>query len=387
MSDSRRLSIGIASHSNFGGSVVVATELGMALAERGHEVHYFSSQVPPRLDVNAPLITFHQVKSPEHPLFPSGEQAIALSSKIIEVAHSARLDVMHVHYGIPHAISAFLAQQVLGERAPRVVTTLHGTDVLTLGVDPAFFTTLRHAIVQSDAVTVPSQYLKGMAEKNFAWPSSRGSIQVIGNSVDVHRFRPVAAKNWERLAALLPNASFTPMPKVLTHNSNFRPLKRIDDVVKVFAKVRAQVPAVLLLIGDGPERAAITQQVASLGLTDSVSFVGEQDDVQWLLQSSDVFILPSQTESFGLAALEALSCGVPVVATSTGGLPELIKDGVTGSLHRVGDAGAMASSVTRLFTDEGLRARWSAAARASVEEKWQRGPMVDRYEAVYRSTR
>ena len=379
-------SIGIACHSNFGGSVVVATELGMALAERGHQVHVFGAQVPPRLDVKAPGVRFHQVTSPRHPLFPTGEYALAMASKIAQVASSDGLEVMHVHYGIPHATSAMLARQMLGgDTAFSIVTTLHGTDVLTLGIDPAFYGVLRHSVLQSDAVTVPSRYLKVMAEQNFAWPREKAPIEVIANSVDVKRFRPTAIKDWERLAALFPRASFSPMPKVLVHNSNFRALKKTDDVVRVFARVKEQVPCVLVLIGDGPERQATEALVAALSLTDSVCVLGEQSDVPWLLQSSDVFILPSETESFGLAALEAVSCGVPVVATAVGGLPELIEDGVTGFLHPVGDVEAMASSVAALFTDEVMHARLSTAARASVEKTWQRGPMVDRYEALYRS--
>ena len=378
-------SIGIACHSNFGGSVVVATELGMSLAERGHQVHVFGADVPPRLDVKAQGVTFHQVTSPLHPLFPTGEYALALASKIAQVASSEGLEVMHVHYGIPHATSAMLARQMLGGHAFNIVTTLHGTDVLTLGIDPAFYGVLRHSVLQSDAVTVPSAYLKAMAEQNFAWPRSKAPIEVIANSVDVKRFRPTATKDWERLAALFPRASFSPMPRVMVHNSNFRALKKTDDVVRVFARVKEHVPCVLVLIGDGPERKATEALVAELKLTDSVCVLGEQSDVPWLLQSSDVFILPSETESFGLAALEALSCGVPVVATAVGGLPELIADGVTGYLHPVGDVEAMARSVVTVLRDDELHARLAAAARASVEKTWQRGPMVDRYEALYRS--
>ncbi len=375
--------IGIACHSNFGGSVVVATELAMALAERAHQVHVFAAEVPPRFDANAKGITFHPVKSPQHPLFPTGEYTLALASSIADVGARTRLDVMHVHYGIPHATSAVLARQMLGSL--KIVTTLHGTDVLTLGLEPAFHSVLRHSILQSDAVTVPSRYLKVMAEKNFAWPSGKAPVRVVGNSVDVQRFRPAATKDWERLAALFPRAPFSPMPKVLVHNSNFRALKRVDDVVRVFDAVHRQVASVLLLIGDGPERAGTEALIAQLGLTDSVCMLGEQSDVPWLLQSSDVFILPSETESFGLAALEALACGVPVVATNVGGFSELVNDGVTGHLHAVGDVEAMAGSVVALFRDDAMRARFSAAARREVEQRWQRGPMIDQYEAVYRS--
>jgi N-acetyl-alpha-D-glucosaminyl L-malate synthase BshA len=377
--------IGIACHSSFGGSVVVATELSNVLAERGHQVHVFAAEAPPRLELRAKGISFHQIKSPLHPLFPSGEYALALASQIAQVAHAAGLEVMHVHYGIPHATSAMLAQQMLGRRALKTVTTLHGTDVLTLGLDPAFFGVLRHSILHCDAVTVPSAYLKVMAEQNFSWPRDKAPIEVIANSVDVKRFRPAPTKDWERLASLFPAASFSPMPKVLIHNSNFRSLKRTDEVVRIFARVSEQVPSLLVFIGDGPDRAETQALVAQLKLERSVCFMGEQADVPWLLQSSDVFILPSETESFGLAALEALSCGVPVVATAVGGLPELISDATTGFLHAVGEVEAMSRSVVKLLRDDGLRAQFAAAARARVEQTWQRGPMVDRYEALYRS--
>ena len=380
-----KLRIGMVCHSNFGGSVVVATELAMSLSERGHELHVFAADVPPRLDTNRPGITFHQVASPLHPLFPTGEYALALASTLTEAARKTRLDVLHVHYGIPHATSAMLAKQMLGLSGPKVVTTLHGTDVLTLGMEPSFHVVLRHSILQADAVTVPSRYLKAMTERNFAWPASAPVIQVVGNSVDAQRFKPAATKDWERLAALFPRASFSPMPKVLIHNSNFRSLKRTEDVVRVFARAKEQVPAILVLVGDGPERAPTEALIAKLALSDSVCLLGERADVPWLLQSSDVFVLPSETESYGLAALEALSCGVPVVATSVGGLPELIADGSTGFLHDVGDIEAMSRSVVNVLRDDSLRARLGANARRAVEQTWQRGPMVDRYEAVYRS--
>lgn len=377
--------IGIACHSHFGGSVVVATELALALGERGHSVHVFAAQVPPRLAPHAQGITFHQVESPVHPLFPAGEYALALASKIVEVCRAAALEIVHVHYGIPHATSAVLARQILGSGTLKLVSTLHGTDVLTLGMEPAFFEVLRYSIMQSDAVTVPSQYLKRMTEQRFAWPTEARPIQVIANSVDAQRFHPTPAKDWERLAALLPSASFSPLPKVLVHNSNFRALKRTEDVIRVFAAVRAQVASVLVLMGDGPTRAATMALSQQLGLTEWVAFVGEQTEVPWLLQSSDVFLLPSEIESFGLAALEALSCGVPVVATSVGGLPELVQDGVTGFLHSMGDIEGLARSVVRLFRDDAMHGRLSAAARRDAEQTWQREPMVDRYESLYRS--
>ncbi len=378
------LRVGLACHAQFGGSVVVATELAIALAERGHEVHVFASDVPPRLDVRAPRVHFHAVQTPPHPLFPSGEYGLALASKITDVARAAPFDVMHVHYGIPHATSAFLAKTMLAAEHSRlrVVVTLHGTDVMTLGVDPAFHPVLRHSVLQADAVTVPSKYLKHLAEANFAWPADHPRIHVVGNSVDTRRFHAATDATPDGVRSLFGHGPG--QRKVLVHNSNFRALKRTEDVVRVFAQVRQQVPALLLFIGDGPTRPATEALANQFGLGDVTRFVGSRSDIAPLLQMSDVFMMPSEAESFGLAALEALACGVPVVATRVGGLPELLTDGVTGFLHDVGDVDGMSRSVVKLLQNDDVRRQFSTAARADVEARWRREPMVDQYEAVYR---
>lgn len=356
------LRIGLVCHSSLGGSGVIATELGLALARRGHDVHFFSAGTPPRLEAGTPNVTLHTVHTPTHALFPGGEYALALASKLAEVSAARQLDVLHVHYAIPHATSAYLARAMLGAKAPKLVTTLHGTDVLTLGVDPSLHPVLRHSICASDALTVPTRYLSDEVTRAFA-PAQ--SAEVIGNFVDTAHFAPATK----------------PATPTLIHNSSFRPLKRVDDVVRVFAKVHAKLPAAkLVLIGDGPMRPHI--EALSQGLP--VHFAGELPDVVSALQGSSVFLFPSETESFGLAALEAMSCGLPVIASRTGGLPELIDDGVTGFLQSVGDVSGMADRALALLTDDALWSRLSAAAREAAVTRWQQNGKVDLYEATYR---
>lgn len=349
------MKLGLVCHASLGGSGVIASELGAALHARGHDVCFIGADAPPRLH-GAKL---HRVETPVHALFPGGEYALALASKLAEVGRD--LDVLHVHYAIPHAVSAHLARQLLGARAPKLVVTLHGTDVLTLGADPALQPVLKLGVQSADAVTTPTRYLAAEAKQTFGVEP-----RVIGNFVDTARFRPAAGKRPGR---------------ALVHNSNFRPLKRVGDAVRIYAQVRRTLPdATLTLIGDGPERPAVEGLAAELGVP--VTFTGEQLDVVPLLQAADVFLFPSETESFGLAALEALACGLPVIASRTGGLPELIDDGVTGALLPVGDVAGMAAKAIALLQQPGDA---HAAARAAAETKWQPGPQIDRYEQLYRS--
>ncbi|MBK7863687.1 MAG: N-acetyl-alpha-D-glucosaminyl L-malate synthase BshA [Archangiaceae bacterium] len=344
--------IGLVCHATLGGSGVIATELGEVLARRGHEVHFFCASRPPRLRAG----TLHEVRAPRHELFPGGEYALALASALAE--HAAQLDVVHVHYAIPHATSAWLMRQLIGAKAPQVVTTVHGTDVLTLGADPALQPVVKGSLSASAAVTAPTRYLAAEAKRVFGVDA-----QVIGNFVDTAHFTPGKPT------------------RTLLHGSNFRPLKRVGDVVRIFERVLKQVDARLVMVGDGPERAAVEAQAKGLPVT----FVGEQADVAPLLREGAVFLFPSETESFGLAALEALACGVPVIASRTGGLPELIDDGVNGWLRPVGDVDGMAGRAVALLTDPDLHTRMSAAARESALQRWQPGPQVDRYEALYRA--
>jgi N-acetyl-alpha-D-glucosaminyl L-malate synthase BshA len=358
--------IGLTCHANFGGSGVIATELGLALAERGHDVHVVTAHAPPRLR-EATHVTLHVVESPTHPLFPHGEYALALASKLAEVCRTHALEVLHVHYAIPLATSALLACQLLGEDAPRLVTTVHGTDVLTLGQDPAFKPLVRQALLGSDLVTAPSRFLAQAAERDFALAGK--SVEVVSNFVDTRRFAPKAAP---------------PARPVLAHNSNFRSIKRMQDVVRIFERVRAEVACELVLLGDGPERPPLEAFIRERGLGPHVHLLGEQRDVAHVLQESSVFLLPSEVESFGLAAAEAMSCGVPVVASAVGGLPEVIEHGKTGFLHPVGEVEAMAASAVQLLRDGGLHRSMSEAARAACLARFQPGPLVNAWEAHYR---
>jgi L-malate glycosyltransferase len=366
-----RLAIGIACFSTFGGSGVVASEVAMSLARRGHRVHVFSDDPPGRLDRSRAGVFFHRVEAPAYPQLGHDLYTLALAAKIIEIARDGGLDVLHAHYALPHAVSAELARQVLasetGVPGPRVVTTLHGTDTTLVGIDPGFLPLTRFSIVGSDAVTVPSTWLAEITRRNLSLPSTL-AIDIIPNFVDTDRFSP---------------APGAPSP-VVVHVSNFRPLKRVEDVVGVFARVRAARPARLRLVGDGPVRASVEALVRQLGLAADVDFLGERDDLPTLLRDAAVFLLPSETESFGLAALEALACGVPVVASRVGGVPEVVPDGEVGFLHAVGDCDAMAASVGRLLDEAPLRARLGTAARAHALTGFRVEPAVDRYEAVYR---
>ena len=372
------LRIGIACFSTFGGSGVVATEVGMALGRRGHRVCFLSDKMPVRLGRACTNVTFRAVESLDYPLLAERSYVLTLASKMIEVARAEELDLLHQHYAIPHAVSAYLARQVLGASSPKIVTTLHGTDVSLVGSDPRFQPLTQLVVRSSDAITAPSRWLAETAHQELDLPGDM-PIEVIPNFVDAEQFRPLAVEGGR---AILPGD--TGRPRVITHVSNFRPLKRVEDVVRVFAAVRSEIPSRLDLVGDGPDRERIQVLVASLGLRDHVRFWGEQGDLIAILQQSDVFLLPSQTESFGLAALEAMACGVPVVASDVGGVSEVVADGETGFLAAAGDVGSLARHVRRLLTDEELRRRMSHSARHLAESQFRLTPAVDRYEAIYR---
>jgi N-acetyl-alpha-D-glucosaminyl L-malate synthase BshA len=377
----RPLRVGIVCYPTFGGSGVVATEVGLALAARGCRVHVLSYEVPSRLDHFVENVVFHEVTTPSYPLLEHSPYTLALASKIVEVTRYEGLDVLHVHYAVPHATSAYLARQILGRDAPRIVTTLHGTDITLVGSDPSFLPITRFSILASDGVTTPSAYLRDATHDLLDVPPSTG-IEVIPNFVDTARFAPTPRRT---LAEVHPLPAAAGDAAVLTHVSNFRPLKRVDDVIRVFAEVhrRAGRPVVLLLVGDGPERSRAEALVRQLGLGASVAFLGKMLSFVEILQASDVFLLPSESESFGLAALEALSCGVPVVASHVGGLPEVVTDGEVGYLAPVGDVATMADRVLRLLGDRTLHRRLSDAARARAVAHYQITPAVDRYQAFY----
>ena len=377
MSTSERpLRIGIVCFSTFGGSGVIASEIGLCLASRGHRVHVFSDDRPSRLGDETRNLFFHPVELRTYPQLKDSPYALGLTSAIVDVCQRERLDVVHAHYAIPHAISAYLARQVLLPHAPVVVTTLHGTDITLVGNDPSFLPLTRFSIMASDAVTTPSTWLREATYQNLDVPRTV-PIEVIANFVDTERFSPGPA----------PAHRPPERPFVLLHVSNFRPLKRVEDTVHTLAEVRRRLPGVnvtLRLVGDGPERERIHALVRTLNLGEHVHFLGERIDLPAVYRESDVFLLPSQTESFGLAALEALACGVPVVASRVGGIPEVVIDGEVGLLAELGDTVQMGAHVARLLTDDGMRARIARAARQRVETHFQLEPMVNRYEALYR---
>jgi N-acetyl-alpha-D-glucosaminyl L-malate synthase BshA len=365
--------IGIACWPTYGGSGAVATELGIALADHGHKVHFITYAPPVRLDVLRRDIVFHEVSVSAYPLFRFPPYDLALASKMAEVTEEHGLDLLHVHYAIPHAAAALTARELLGGKGPKIVVTLHGTDITIVGTDPAYRRTTRHAIEHSDGVTAVSQWLVDETIKVF---QPRRPMRRIPNFVDLDRFRPGCTEGFHgRLA--------DPGEAVLMHVSNFRPVKRVLDVVRVFAKVRAARPARLVLVGDGPDRAAAEDEARRLGVASRVAFLGERTEIEKLLAAADLFLLPSESESFGLAALEAMACGVPVVATRTGGIPELVEDGLSGVLAATGDVDGMAKAALALLADPaGLkRAREAARARAS---QFDRKDVVALYEDYYR---
>lgn len=371
-----KLRIGMVCFSTFGGSGVVATSIGMALGQRGHHVFFLSDKLPARLSAECPNVTYHPIDPLDHPLLAEHSYGMALTSKMLEIANLAKLDLFHLHYAFPHAVSAFLARQVLTPNAPKIVTTLHGTDVSVVGSNPKYKPLSRFVVEGSDAITAPSQWLAECAYEGMGL-SRNVPIEVIPNFVDSNLFKPQI----DLEAAPLGEPSRI---RVLTHVSNFRPLKRIEDVVRIFAAIHAQMPSRLDLIGDGPDRPKGEQLATSLGLRDHVRFWGERTDLITLLQGSDLFLLPSDNESFGLAALEAMACSVPVLASNVGGLPEVVEHGKTGYLSEVGDISAMANYAQQLLYNEPLRRKMAAEARRVAVTKFQLDPAVDRYEAIYK---
>ena len=372
------MNIGIICYASVGGSGIIATELGKVLASRGHHVHVISSETPVRLGDYQPGLSFHRVETPSYPLFREPQYVLSLANKVVQVSREERLDVVHAHYAIPHATAAYLARQILASTSPvgvpRVITTLHGTDITLLGSDRSYSETVAFCIQQSDGVTAVSESLKNDTIRELGVTRE---IRMIPNFLDcaVNRRRDVGPLR----AQLAP-----PGYKVLIHVSNFRPVKRVKEVVEIFTRVREQLPARLLMVGDGPDLADASRLARSLGVAEDVQFLGEQDQVVPLLSAADVFLLPSAQESFGLAALEAMACEVPVVASRIGGLPELVEDGVSGFLHDPDDLAGMARSAMKLLTDEALHRRAAEAARRAARERYCDSKIVPLYEAYYR---
>jgi N-acetyl-alpha-D-glucosaminyl L-malate synthase BshA len=367
--------IGITCWSHFGGSGVVATELGVALAQRGYDVHFIAHRLPFRLRTFASNVFFHEAAPASYPVFDQAPLNLALTTKMVEVAENYDLDLLHVHYAMPFAASAYLARQLIRPRSLGVVTTLHGTDITVIGMEPAFFRVTQFSIQSSDRVTAVSRFLKERAEESFGITRP---IEVIYNFVDPRVFAP-RKRGTLRLAP--------PQTKVIMHASNFRPVKNIPAVIQIFSEVRRRVPAKLVMVGDGPEKAGAEHLARELGVQRDVLFLGNQDMMEELLPLADVFLLPSSSESFGLVALEAMSAEVPVVASDIGGLPEVIEHRKTGFLHDPGDITGFTDSVLRLLTSEPLRRRMGRLGRRVARDRFSVDEMVDRYIKVYDSLR
>ncbi len=382
------MTIGITCYPTFGGSGVVATELGKALAARGHTVHFIAYALPLRLEHMVENVFFHEVRVNTYPLFEYPPYALALASKMIDVAQHEGLDLLHVHYAIPHATSAVLARDILrgkGLSIP-VVTTLHGTDITLVGKDPGFKPVVEHAIDTSDGVTAVSDWLRQETLDSFDVASP---IEVIPNFVDTDRFRRQPKDHFKR--AIAPDGE-----RLLAHVSNFRKVKRAPDAVEVFARLHARGAwpsghprhgqpggVKLLMVGDGPDRAASEAAARAAGVWADVRFIGKQEPVEEILSIADLFLMPSASETFGLAALEAMACGVPVVSSDVGGLPELNVDGVTGFLRPIADVDGMTEAARAILTTPDLHARMATAARARAVEQFDIDRIVPRYEAHY----
>ncbi|MCE2847076.1 MAG: N-acetyl-alpha-D-glucosaminyl L-malate synthase BshA [Sphingobacteriales bacterium] len=366
--------IGIVCYPTFGGSGVVATELGKALAGNGHRIHFITYSQPVRLDFFSENISYHEVTIAKYPLFDYIPYETALTSKLVDVAMFEGLDILHVHYAIPHASVAYMAKQILATKGIRlpVVTTLHGTDITLVGKDSSYEPVVTFAINHSDGVTAVSDSLRQDTYTNF--PITK-PVEVIPNFIDLQRFSRRPKDHFRK--AIAPDGE-----RLIVHTSNFRKVKRVQDVVEVFNRVRKEIPAKLLLIGDGPERHHIEQLCRDLGLCDDIRFLGKQELIEEVLSISDLFIMPSETESFGLAALEAMACQVPVISSNAGGIPELNIQGVTGYMSPVGDVEDMAANALRILkSDDTLKTFKSAALQRASEFDIKR--ILPLYEAYY----
>jgi N-acetyl-alpha-D-glucosaminyl L-malate synthase BshA len=344
------MKIAIVCYPTYGGSGVVATELGKFLALRGHEVHFVSYAIPSRLSVFIDNIFYHEVEMYNYPLFEFPLYSIALASKLVEVVKFNEIDLIHAHYAIPHATSAYLAREIVKSELDckkdiKVVTTLHGTDITLIGLEPSFLNTMKFSIEQSDGVTAVSNFLKDKTKSAY---NIRKEIEVIPNFIDTKKYCRSESEELTNVKKHISPAG----EKIITHTSNFRPLKRVQDVIKIFNGIKKKVPSKLMLIGDGPERSDCERLTRELGISDDVKFMGKQDSIPDLLSISDLFLLPSQSESFGLAALEAMSCSVPVISSSIGGLPELNLHGETGYIAEMGDIDRMAKYSIEILSDE-----------------------------------
>ena len=360
--------IGITCYPTYGGSGIVATELGMELAHRGHEVHFISYANPIRLDPDTPRIYYHEVEVSTYPLFLYPPYSLALASRMAEVAEQYQLDLLHVHYAIPHSISALLAQQMTSSRRLPFITTLHGTDITLVGADRSYFSITKFSIEHSDGITTISEYMR---QRTVDFFGVKNPIEVIHNFVNCSLYQPNEEARSDGRKRIL-------------HISNFRPVKRVLDCIEAFARVRREVDAELVMAGDGPDRGPAERLARDLGLSEFVRFLGKQDHMERLIPRMHVLHLPSEMEAFGLAALEGMACGVPPVATLTGGVPDLITHGVDGYMEAVADVDAQARRITELLTDARLHARLAAAARQTALNRFCTDLVIPEYEAYYR---
>ncbi len=371
------MKIGITCYPTYGGSGVVATELGIELAARGHDIHFITYSQPFRLTGREANIHFHEVAVTNYPLFEHPPYDLALATRMAEVAEFYSLDLLHVHYAIPHSVSALLARQMLAARGLQLpfITTLHGTDITLVGLDRSYLPITKFGIEQSDGVTAISSYLRDRTREAFAITSE---IEVIRNFVncDVYIRRP-------ELVAAMRGRFAGPDERLFVHLSNFRPVKRIQDVVEVFARVARTVPARLMLIGDGPDRSIAEYLAREHRVQDKIHFIGKQDNVNELLPLADLMLMPSEMESFGLAALEAMACGVPSIATHVGGVSELIEDGKNGLVFDVGDVKSMSEAAVKLLGEEPRLRRMSEAGRKTAQDHFCASRVIPLYESYY----
>ncbi len=368
------MNIGIVCYPTFGGSGVLATELGLELSRKGHQVHFITYTQPVRLELLNSNVHFHEVNVPDYPLFHYQPYELALSSKLVDMVKAHKIDVLHVHYAIPHAYAAYMAKKMLNEEGIKIpiVTTLHGTDITLVGSHPFYKTAVTFSINKSDAVTSVSQSLKEDTQRLF---NTHKDIKVIPNFIDIDKYK-TNFKDCDRDLLALPNE------RVITHVSNFRPVKRINDVIEVFYRVQKKVPSKLMMVGEGPSRKQAEQLCKTYGIEDKVVFLGNSSEVDKILSYSDLFLLPSQTESFGLAALEAMASGVPVISSNSGGIPEVNIEGVSGFLSPVGALDDMAHNAIKIIKDEAVLNKFKKAAQAA-STKFDIHKIVPFYEAIY----
>ncbi len=368
------MKIGITCYPTYGGSGIVATELGKELADRGHEIHFISYALPMRLNTAQANIHFHEVEVTTYPLFDHPPYALALATKMAEIAEGHHLDLLHCHYAIPHSVSAFLAKSMLLPRRLPVVTTLHGTDITLVGSDRSYLPITRFSIDQSDGVTAVSHFLK---EQTINVIGAKREIEVIYNFVNCNIYKP--SNNQELRNYFAPNQE-----RILIHVSNFRAVKRPADVVEIFVRVQKEIPAVLLMVGDGPERSNAEWAARNSGVEQKVHFMGKQDNIEELIAISDLLLLPSENESFGLVALEAMACEVPVVASRVGGLPEVLTDGVEGFLVEPRNIAKMGERSLKILSSPSYRKEMGERARAKAHAQFCSTKIIARYEDYYR---